>query len=147
MRTVATALESYYVDNNHYPPFGQPNYTVLYDVNAVSPHFLTSPIAYLSSGDTLRDIFRVQKQNTFWWSLQFYYRNFDDPRHEFNRGEMEEKYGMWRLTSVGPDTFIFNGNFEGNSKPSYMEIIYDPSNGTVSVGDIERNQKYSERKI
>ena len=146
MRTTATALESYKVDTNHYPPFGQPPYTDLWDVNALNPSLITTPIAYVTSGAVLIDPFRITRRVVAWWTHQYYYRNFDDARYESDRGWVLERYGWWRLTSCGPDQFIFNGSFDGDSLPGYVEIVYDPTNGTVSVGDIERNQKSSDVK-
>ncbi len=147
LRTASLALESYRVDYNRYPPFGQPPYDQLWDVNAINPPLLTTPIAYLSSGSVLQDVFRAKRPNPFWWSRQYYYRNFDDPRYQgADRAYASNRYGWWRMTSCGPDQFIFNGNMQGDSLPAYTEVIYDATNGTVSVGDIERNQKFPDGK-
>ncbi len=149
MRNVALALESYRVDYNKYPPYGQPPYNQLWDVNGLNPPLLTTPTAYLTSASVLQDVFRAGRPNPFWWSRQYYYRNFDDPRYANQPVDQEysvKRYGWWRLTSCGPDQLIFNGDFTGDSKPAYTEVIYDATNGTVSVGDIERNQKFSDGK-
>ena len=145
MRTVATALEAYKVDCNRYPMYGQPPYNQLWDINALNPSLISTPIAYVTTGDVLIDVFRVKRPKVGWWTHQYYYRNFDDRRYTDDlRAYAVDRYGWWRLTSCGPDAFIFNGNAEGDSRPAYIEIAYDPTNGTVSIGDIERNQKYPE---
>ena len=144
LRTTANALEAYRVDTNHYPPFGQPPYTDINDVNGLNPSLITTPIAYVTSGAVLIDPFRITRRAVYWWTRQYYYRNFDDERYASDRDYVLQRYGWWRLTSCGPDQFIFNGNFRGNMNPTYVEIVYDPTNGTVSIGDIERNQKSSD---
>ena len=146
MRTVATGLESYKVDSNRYPPFGQPPYSSLADVNGLNPKFLSTPIAYVTSGSVLIDVFRLRRPNPYWWSRQYYYRNFDGTPYNnaADRAYVVNRYGWWRLTSCGPDTFIFNTSMRGDMLDTYMEIAYDPTNGTISIGDIERNQKFPE---
>src|ERR1043166_6637133 len=61
LRTMATALESYAVDNlNHYPPyspFTPINLTPATDPQALNPRFVTTPIAYITSDSSMRDIF------------------------------------------------------------------------------------------
>ncbi|MBX3730637.1 MAG: prepilin-type N-terminal cleavage/methylation domain-containing protein [Candidatus Sumerlaeia bacterium] len=44
-------------------------------------------------------------------------------------------YGMWRLTSIGPDNEYFG---------SIGRRVYDATNGTISLGDIIRTQRTSE---
>ncbi len=52
----------------------------------------------------------------------------------FNEQDLVE-YGLWRLTSIGPDNEFFG---------SIGRRVYDPTNGTVSLGDIIRTQASSE---
>ena len=53
------------------------------------------------------------------------------------------KYGEWKLNSAGPDR---TASYLGGTDVNFImdEIIYDPSNGTVSSGDIVRCQKEPE---
>jgi hypothetical protein len=92
LRSIATALESYYVDWNKYP---------------TNLNNLTTPIAYLT-------------------------QVFGDP---FAKGDETLKLGVseknyWKTYSVGPDQEDNKG-----------EIIYDPTNGTISKGDIVRQRQ------
>jgi prepilin-type N-terminal cleavage/methylation domain-containing protein len=147
MRATAIALEAYRVDTNHYPPFGQPPYQDYLDVNALNPGWVTTPVAYITSKAVFTDPFRLARRELAWWSRLYYYRNLDDARAiPLGVSYVLNRYGWWRLTSCGPDQLIFNGSMAGDMMPSYVEIMYDPTNGTVSIGDIERNQKYSDGK-
>jgi prepilin-type N-terminal cleavage/methylation domain-containing protein len=147
LRTLATALESYKTDTNFYPPFGDVPLGGWDDVNALNPRYLTTPITYITSAQTMIDIFRTHRPKLAWWSHQFYYRNFDDSRCTgATRNWCTNLYGWWRITSCGPDGFIFNGVLGRDDSP-YIEITYDPTNGTISAGDIERNQKYTDEYV
>jgi type II secretion system protein G len=71
-----------------------------------------------------------------------------------NRGALE-KYGRWLQWSIGPDALFWNGaeDFNNPSDPSAglkppahldwgysFDVPYDPTNGTVSFGNIVRCQ-------
>ena len=127
LRTIATGLEMYAVDNNSYPPVPVligPRYRTLCP--------LTTPIAYLSS--IPRDPF-----------------NSRDPKGvaDFQTGVYA--YGAaprqgpcrWILGSDGPDKkmnidpveFVF---YPGYGRIADRLILYDPTNGSVSAGDVVR---------
>lgn len=114
---MATALESYYIDNNRYPPYtGDP------------PSLLSSlstPIAYLTIYPV--DPFQNYRQTFFYYT---------DPSAQ-----------GWIVFSPGPDRtidltleFLQSRYFPGMS-PDALELVpftYDPSNGNESGGDIFR---------
>lgn len=139
-RQLATALETYYIDNNVYPPSGtwlapggQPfdQYGALLDV----PYNITTPVAHLTSLPM-------------------------DPFRE--NGKASYQYGAnapngltcWMLTSYGPDNtktgqietpYLSASGTAGSCDPSVKtagginpEYIYDPTNGTTSAGEIYR---------
>ena len=118
LRTIATALETYRVDSNAYPPL----------VNSMGTSKLTTPIAYISS--LLRDPFAGKsfegdyyyepklKENADYWA--FYYNN---PNY------------MWVLMSIGPNR-IPDSYRPGGGPPGAG--VYDATNGTISRGDIFR---------
>ncbi|MCD6385170.1 prepilin-type N-terminal cleavage/methylation domain-containing protein [Candidatus Sumerlaeota bacterium] len=154
MRSLATAIESYAVDNNKYPP----------DIENGWPWYITrvlsTPIAYITS-TVLYDPFRkhlLARGSTYWGRYRFvnYRANIEgwgglgpnypgwrpaspspsDPMWQ----EGMLKYGAWKLNSAGPDkTASYNPPFGFITD----EIIYDPTNGTVSRGDIVRSQRES----
>lgn len=149
MRTLATGLEAYHVDNNGYAD-------IFTRMQAI-----TTPIAYLTK--IPEDPFRVQQEHDpgrFW--RQGYYRYGAMPIDHPSR---------WALSSVGPDTDIdtySNDNPDSENQgtwepyngalrfyPGYSDdlfsdagalvnairfkyISYDATNGTVSNGDIFR---------
>ena len=128
-RTVATALEAYRVDENRYP-----SSTLISPFRRLRP--LTTPVAYLT--DLPQDIFANS--------------NAPGPfqtRGNFNYGAMPiDKESRYALTSVGPDRGANNDGIEfypgysedlwENPTSSFNFIRYDPTNGTISVGDIWR---------
>ncbi len=145
LRTFVTALESYRVDNNGYPPYGEtdpPIWQQGTNFAVLKPQLLTTPIAYLTSEAGMEDPFRLHVAGTTWWARFYNYVNWDDVRYK-NTAFVHERYGEWRLTCAGPDGWYWN-RFPPNhpSFPgSFAVIPYDPTNGTVSVGDIIRTQK------
>jgi prepilin-type N-terminal cleavage/methylation domain-containing protein len=153
MRTIAGALEMYAVDHNDYPP-NNPAFQVL-------PNHLSTPIAYLTN-PRIVDIFNEKEFDPVYGILTRYYtynrivfqkdieaglvrkpdfrEPIDGPAH--NLGAFE-KYGDWRLVSVGPDrNYIIPTSPDPVLKGS--DIRYDPTNGSVSWGNILRTQKRPE---
>lgn len=152
LRTIATALESYAVDCNHYPP-NDGSYNVI-------PVEITTPIAYLSNSK-LVDPFGMYnpeeitieeakskyytytrivtyKEAMFWSSIGRPCPNEGIDHWSKNEGAFE-KYGKWRLVSVGPDRAYLDRAMPPPLKGS--DILYDPTNGTVSFGNILYTQK------
>jgi prepilin-type N-terminal cleavage/methylation domain-containing protein len=150
LRTIATAVESYRVDNNEYPFNDTARYSIV-------PLDLTAPIAYLSSAD-LRDPFSVRQVDPVYGDLTNFYSYFKIVTYEeavhdnsvgnpapseaiddgfFNEGALE-KYGKWRLVSKGPDE-----KYKVPGAVDFLrgsDILYDPTNGSTSVGNIIRTQ-------
>ena len=110
-RSMATAIESYYVDNNAYPV----NAEILWQ----------GPVKYMSSpfSDPYADV----------RGTTFRYKSGDEAvRIAREAGFLPEGYSMhpdsfWLVYSIGPDTTDNGGT-----------LIYDPTNGTISPGDIIR---------
>ncbi|MDX1971608.1 MAG: prepilin-type N-terminal cleavage/methylation domain-containing protein [Candidatus Sumerlaeia bacterium] len=175
MRTVATALEAYHVDNNKYPttppniscPTTQP---LVDDCDGFTPSLfrqfgtltvpdlITTPIAYITS--QIPDVFKVGKsvdagpQLGKPWSAgndrdrAFLYLNLVQADLSFGFFESQQgledgrnSFGGWQMRSLGPSS-----SYSGGSTFSYISInaVYDPTNGTVSLGHIIRNQKDAE---
>jgi len=125
MRTQATALELYRVDENHYPP--QEN-------DDATPVRMTTPVAYLTS--LPRDPFRINRQD----DRDRRYR-YDNVRANVEANLPQwppndiRRYGDWRFVSPGPQM---------QSDPW---IPYDPTNGTVSIGSVLRTQLSPDGRI
>jgi prepilin-type N-terminal cleavage/methylation domain-containing protein len=133
--TIGTALESYYVDHNTYVmPKG---WCYLHE-------WLTTPIAYSKNAVGLIDPFRQEVlANPLWCRYRYMACGgpgsaYDDNRAFpwINEGELARQFGGWDLASAGPDRNAYGAY---NSGP-YI-CIYDPTNGTISFGDIWRTQK------
>lgn len=133
MRVIALGLEAYHVDNNRYPE----TY-----VNARWERFtpLTTPISYLSS--VPKDPFNMIDDlgNTIdWGPRHFGYKMGATPISRPSRfaisgnaPDRDEDSSPIKLYP-GFSWFVFTGH-----DPDYDYMIYDPTNGTVSNGDVWR---------
>lgn len=155
MRTIATALEAYRVDWNRYTPDGAillsggMIYPTQNPSDAVNAHKfagppLTTPIAYLTLQP--EDPF-IKPVNTREESMYFY-ANLDQAARwlNTNMGTVPpmirlriDEFGSWVLHAAGPDGDRRDiGTAVG---PNIVLGYYDPTNGTVSNGDILRTQR------
>ena len=174
MRTMATAIESYAVDNNKYMPFVAPNSplaltgsggingpAVFFELeqansDGISSRFIwvTTPIAYITS--VFRDPFipanvGLAVDACTGNPLEAYdtydYTNADDVSPGGllggTRGASITSGARWSLVSCGPDGINAFGG--GPASPAYcggeaarLGVDYDPTNGTVSSGDLVR---------
>lgn len=176
-RSLATAIEAYYVDNNVYPAWGVgtgPGGTMTYNNWMVTsqghsgglascPNFLlnlpgtfmtlTTPVSYITSYPA--DPFATNKGCTFSYAGVF-------PGDPLSARDMKGGVG-WILWSPGPDVdeykgssptdspylaynpiigqpsdFLLAGNGNDGGDSGQDAFTYDPTNGTVSGGDIWR---------
>ncbi len=163
MRTVATALESYRVDNTQYvvctyPPFLPPSGSwTAREMFKLYPGYpaagkaagLTTPIAYLASNAAMVDVFRLGHKFTTPLSFQLYYlpsfiykQGVTDLGTATGYANQARVYGEWVLRSAGPDTYYQNySNLRGDyGAGGWNRASYDSTNGTNSCGDIYRSQ-------
>lgn len=146
LRSIATALESYVIDWNHYP------YEQFADF---FPHTLTTPTAYLTSA--FLDVFRTtapSQQNIPYANRTYTYFRFL-PQAEESRPDIapwrgsdcdyesddltRQRFGAWAISSFGPDQ-DWDKVWGGLTYRDPILTFYDPTNGTVSNGDITRTQ-------
>ncbi len=132
IRTIGTGMESYYVDNNGYP------HEFLFEDNPGSEEArnlfvyrqLTTPIAYLTSAP--RDPFKGQQQSGYRGTPYYWYYNW------------LERYGRPVNPYPGSDCPWYNMDVSviitsiGPAYTAAWPMIYDPSNGTVSNGNLTR---------
>lgn len=168
MRSMATALESYRVDTNRYMQRskvpGGGSLLGLADVNRRQIEIaggvdgtqirggLTTPIAYISTLPV--DVFenRVAAPNRVldYYSpilvehmrdSRFGFPQFDYTRELLAGGNEVYTFG-WMLLSVGPDAQLGNSANQANypivSSFASWVVEYDPTNGTISPGNITR---------
>jgi type II secretion system protein G len=120
MASVRTALEAYYVDHADYPPG-----PVTPPFDEVRTYLITTPISYISQVPL--DVFKGNPDESLPggpFALAGPYLGYVcDPSLPFL-----DHY--WLLLSYAPDQ---DGPDQG---PSGEQVQYDPSNGTLSNGDI-----------
>lgn len=161
MRSLATALEAYAVDNNKYPP----SYATQ-DGSQVNPAsnvpgvqglvgtttnvriqrlaWITTPVGYITS--IPRDPFSVGTNESnpinrefpvfTYWDAPFTDNtkvNAAGPTRYQDMPTESATRGAWALLSYGPDK-----DFEPAAAFTGHWALYDPTNGTVSNGDIWR---------
>jgi prepilin-type N-terminal cleavage/methylation domain-containing protein len=154
LRVLAGALCAYHDDNLAYPPndgsFNNP------------PIPLSTPIAYITEA-LLVDPFaeRVAKRKTLWSAEDRYYtymkiveideaiarqnEGFPCPHEAIDHWSKNPgaiaKYGGWRLVCVGPDGKYLDESFPYPLRGS--DVVYDPTNGSASFGNILWTEKES----
>lgn len=130
-KTLATALESYYVDNNSYPAewrFDTYKSGGPWHIDNV----ITTPITYITkqpkdpfvSGRGLQN-WPVDQMAGYYVYTNWGYRvlvGYNIANSQYGL----RIYGQWKLYGCGPD-----GNLD-------WSVLYDPTNGTVSNGDVLR---------
>ena len=156
-RTLATALESYTVDNNRPPLSFWPYYNlhpqdrVALDWRHICYKQLTTPISYITS--FLADPFSPYKnqQDPREESKYYYYVDFYPEGNAYSADVYQDIQGKafkWAVYSVGPQSL------ESNNMPWVEDIlgalvpieaslgnVYDSTNGTKSAGKIFRTNK------
>ncbi|MEI7634295.1 MAG: prepilin-type N-terminal cleavage/methylation domain-containing protein [bacterium] len=137
MRTLATGIESYCVDNNVFPVSDWSSYKYGTGTVGARLYCCTTPIAYITN--IPRDPF-VLTTFAIWWDTYEYWDDRCSREYRPNDPwgiEGRASFGYaWRLLSLGP-------NYTGDSwryvpGTDDLTYVYDPTNGTVSIGDIIR---------
>ncbi len=131
LRSLATAFESYRLDNNMYPPTPAPGQYVRYERLAK----LTTPVAYMNHiptdpffNDPTQD---HELANAYpFWDPEATDGFKMNERYFRTMPEEESKRGRWTILGSGPDGVYLVSSFG--------VVPYDSSNGVVSEGDIFR---------
>ena len=150
LRTLATALEAYRVDSNHYPEHGRITAAKAVEAPALGADradldefvasTITTPVAYITSIAT--DPFAEKLVGPEPWIKQYDYINLLN--HVTLPGapplaiaeSFVAQWGQWRASACGPD--------QDRGADTKNGIFYDPTNGTISDGDLVRSQTRSE---
>ncbi|MCC6546119.1 prepilin-type N-terminal cleavage/methylation domain-containing protein [Candidatus Sumerlaeota bacterium] len=152
MRSVATAMESYRVDTNHYPPpFGK-----VVDNSRDSWAVLSTPIAYITAA-RMQDPFTRPSGSVGQRTLTYEACNaqnlmLEAPPTAPSISPDGQSTVWWWIASRGPDKRYgfqnpsndpeaairvkFTNSDSDNA--SWLTVVYDPTNGTVSLGNIYR---------
>ncbi|MGI8905130.1 MAG: prepilin-type N-terminal cleavage/methylation domain-containing protein [Candidatus Sumerlaeaceae bacterium] len=154
-RTMAVAIEAYATDQKDYPGVDFPNMAVPHGLSANYPAAgMTTPVAYLTSipndpfGGTLSPEDSQGSNLNYWYATKTFYE--DTTRHvlypwlvTYDAGSADAP-GLytpkWNLQSRGPDLILKKraGGYGNLEVDQPMKWQYDPSNGTVSAGNIVR---------
>jgi general secretion pathway protein G len=164
LRSATTALEAYRIDWNQYPYCGY-NYNGMASHNYnywFLPVELSTPQAYMTSV-RLIDPFRQERFSATHWQIGdvryittqgTWGSAYDNIETAASQGTSSayalvlQEWGGWRLNSAGPDMYYGPPNniwgydiaWDGISGYSQCPVPYDPTNGTVSWGDVQRSQ-------
>jgi prepilin-type N-terminal cleavage/methylation domain-containing protein len=131
-RSIMTAMQGYFIDNNTYPPdFVGPNQ------EDQSYKYLTTPVAYLSSTESCRDHFTSKGGRQE--GDQRGIRNFYDYGHvpyirEAGVGFVVVSFGPDRILNMPWSTPTMDALAANDGRNSFF--LYESSNGLMSSGDI-----------
>jgi type II secretion system protein G len=131
MRSLATALETYHVDNNAYPANVELPGNIM-----PATGVLSTPVAYISS--IPEDPFRSDIHDPDTRYRRYEFHNVQQRVSEGAWGWPPNdlrRYGQWRFVSFGP------------WRQRVPWTPYDPTNGTVSEGNVLRTQLAPEGSI
>lgn len=137
LRTLATALEAYRVDATRYPE------AEFFDGLEARMRRLTTPVAYMTS--LPRDPFFRQQQGIF-GGLEPMYVYAPGNVYAASApafGTTEFRHTIYSVAGRGPDGQFFFGAYcmaHPLARKNKSDLIgaYDPTNGTISAGDIIR---------
>lgn len=144
LRTLAIGIEAYRVDNNTYPYVYGVTQPLPTRLSGTASGNITSPIAYLSSIPT-DPFFKYSTTNVpFTTTPEYVYVSGNIYIAISNAYNTTSYRGtLYSLAGRGPDSKIFFGGYcmahpISISDGAYLRGAYDPTNGTVSEGDILR---------
>ncbi|MFB3896229.1 MAG: prepilin-type N-terminal cleavage/methylation domain-containing protein [bacterium] len=151
MATLATGIEAYHVDETWYPIYGRIAADDSFQYPAIQNNIndkmqcisvaITTPIAYITS--IPQDPFANLISSGHPEIRQYEYINLI--QHIANMGGsppawagqlIHPRWGEWRMVGAGPDG--------DRGKDIKYNFIYDPTNGTISNGDVVRCQLRSD---
>jgi prepilin-type N-terminal cleavage/methylation domain-containing protein len=177
LRTIATGIESYAVDNNQPPREYDPAIDGPLVIGGVSQAnasgimspVLSTPIAYLTTAILLDPFVQAgnnvnNDEKTFSYSSVVERQRLTDANQSawFFGGPLSQQarteavkraYGNWYMLSIGPDRKYDNNSavappgFSRGGVNGREFIPYDATNGTISEGNIFRSQARSEEYL
>lgn len=132
LRAVATALEAYRVDYSRYPPCG-PNLSGEEGLWHVS-----RPVSFIVE-QNLTDIYRTTRGGS--QRTMYGYMSRDDDDYAFSGVANPRNGQWWMITSNGPDMVLndYKTTIDNDSFQEFVDTLYDPTNGTISPGNLYRS--------
>lgn len=133
LRSLATAIEAYRVDYNRYMPFTIPVRGMLGEPQI---YLLTTPVAYITSIPT--DVFQTDKPVVPGKPQKSYNATFGPvPRYYVYKPPSWPLEG-WSMRTMGPDRDWDLVGDPADNESVQNNGYYDPTNGTLSNGDLLR---------
>ena len=147
IRSMKIGIEAYFVDWNDYPVDNDPRYTPI-AFDAGSFVCLTTPVAFLTSipASPFNEQWQLNKYKVY----EYWRGGWSGTKQNLDAGS-DQYLIYYRLTSYGPDNtsqyhasgYSCYPDKIGANDPSFINGLYDPTNGTISVGDLcVSNQKF-----
>lgn len=144
LRMIDVAYTAYHVDNGAYPPWTERNGS---RIHPCSWRFawVTTPVAYITS--VPMDPFAKGKERDELDGGRPNWDTYDMVTWNGNRNDDPWTFShAWRCNGFGPDYTnqygggrnSFNGVNLGGTYATFPNYVYDPTNGTVSWGDVIR---------
>jgi prepilin-type N-terminal cleavage/methylation domain-containing protein len=144
-RNLLTAMEAYHIDYNAYPP-DMPGSGGLAGSSWYADFLpltrLTTPVAYIHNVPTnpFFDIRQSQSGQPSYHTGRGNYAYWGNDRHPW----IEDGHKIWwHIISCGPDLVNdlggesqLNADVVFNRRPVFINALYDPTNGTISRGDL-----------
>src|SRR5690606_13289706 len=140
MKTIATALEMYRLDEGNYPPWRHNRVTGSDSIhpNQIRFYRLTTPVSYISSIPKDPFVNFTNQADFQQWgeAYDFVENSYPSP---INDGHANAYQFAWRISSWGADSINHcagtcnNGPGCPNQQPMFL---YNPTNGLVSKGDV-----------
>jgi prepilin-type N-terminal cleavage/methylation domain-containing protein len=142
-RAMSVALESFYADHKWYPPDGFP-----WNSGITCPWIQTELVPTWFA--SMNAAYNSENEPTGWWKGSMIWMNYQDRNKYYQHSGWPQpiervpnvdgiRYPQWEITSIGPDLSKDNTT-STNPAQAHPEIIYDPTNGTVSIGNIFRDR-------
>jgi prepilin-type N-terminal cleavage/methylation domain-containing protein len=139
-RSIATAIEAYAVDHNQYPAYGNPRDYALFAGEPVVflPIRLTTPQAYMTSLPP--DTFPGRRSGLAAGTLPPYFYMHDEGVVYLGKTQGAGHVGYHFRTMTGSDRPVkwTTWSFGPDLKDDHGVLLYDPTNGTLSAGDMMR---------
>ena len=139
-RGLETAIESYRMDQGAYPWFDDGQFTPAFNPLSYRLWVITTPVSYMTTVDIVDPFIEQGAHGDY---------SDDIPRNQYNfrnyRVFQNLGWECWVLNSLGPDR-IRNQGLKVEMSPwarntdtsNDLTMLYDPTNGTVSIGDMPK---------
>jgi hypothetical protein len=160
MRSSATAMEAYRVDYDRFPiPVAVMNtsFAVVYPMpdfnhnvyaHNFAPQTITTPLAYVTT--LFQDVFADPVLEPAPEQSYYYYQSWEYTKVLAERAGASlmasqvvraDAFGAWIMSANGPDRDRKDLAPNAVGPTAIINGVYDPTNGTVSNGDIIRTQR------